>query len=313
MVSSSDKPKGSNRCREQGIPDLKWINANLPIQDVARELDLRFDAHGKIHCWHPEKHRNGDEEASVAVWKGHNRLKCFGCDKFVGPVDLVIDVRQVDVREAARWLSERFQVPTIPKGKHLEHSEHRTYQVGLEDPIQLLVRHGLWARLSSSTQRILPVLLSLGDKRTDSTLDAQTYRVCISYVAIRRYSGVKSDTPVSNALTELESIGWLRRLNRRTSEGIVRKVGEYLLTPYSDEVTELTNAIAEQKRVDIKREREFRRLKREERRRETSEKNKQEGTTSAAPNPACTRYKTLYSQNSDDKNAAISEIARNVV
>ena len=45
----------------------------------------------------------------------------------------------------------------------------------------------------------------------------------------------------------------------------------------------------------------------------TSEKNKQEGTTSAAPNPACTRYKTLYSQNSDDKNAAISEIARNVV
>jgi hypothetical protein len=36
---------------------MKYINRELPIADVARAPDIRFDGLGKVHCWHPERHR----------------------------------------------------------------------------------------------------------------------------------------------------------------------------------------------------------------------------------------------------------------
>jgi hypothetical protein len=42
-----------------GIPDMRFINRELPIVNVARELDLRLDGVTKIHCWHPDQHQQG--------------------------------------------------------------------------------------------------------------------------------------------------------------------------------------------------------------------------------------------------------------
>ena len=101
--------------RRDGIPDMKYINRELPIADVARALDLRFDGLGKVHCWHPERHQNGDRTASVGIRVSNNTVKCFVCDsRPMGPIDLVMDVRGVGPAEAALWIAERFTVPSIP-------------------------------------------------------------------------------------------------------------------------------------------------------------------------------------------------------
>jgi hypothetical protein len=41
-----------------GIPDMHSTNGQVPIIKVARELDLRLDSAGKIHCWHGQPHNS---------------------------------------------------------------------------------------------------------------------------------------------------------------------------------------------------------------------------------------------------------------
>jgi hypothetical protein len=59
---------------------MRFINREVAIADVARALDLRLDGTNKIHCWHTERHQNGDRTASVGIRCSNNTVKCFGCD-----------------------------------------------------------------------------------------------------------------------------------------------------------------------------------------------------------------------------------------
>src|ERR1035438_4002448 len=63
-----------------GIPDMRFINRQVPIVDVARKLDLLLEGSSMIHCWHPEHHQHGDRTASVGIRASNNTVKCFGCD-----------------------------------------------------------------------------------------------------------------------------------------------------------------------------------------------------------------------------------------
>lgn len=55
------------------------------------------------HCPRPERHRNGDANASMRVEDG--RVRCFRCDpEKVDPVRLVADVKGCSLDEAADWL-----------------------------------------------------------------------------------------------------------------------------------------------------------------------------------------------------------------
>src|SRR5437588_12362668 len=105
------------------VPDLRFINQKVSISEVARALDLRRGSNGKIHCWRPDLHENGDRTASVGIRKINNTVKCFGCEVGpLGPVDLVMTVLGMkNPGEAARWIAERFQVPDLPVGKNLQH------------------------------------------------------------------------------------------------------------------------------------------------------------------------------------------------
>jgi hypothetical protein len=249
-----------SRTAEGSIPDFAWIRRNLPIADVARKLDLRFAQGNMLHCWHPERHQNGDSTASAAIWTEQNKIKCFGCGLLVNVLDLAMDVLGVDAGGAARWIEANFDVPRIPKGKHLRSTAPICpYMVGHEQPIELLIRSGIWADLSKQTQRIIPVLLALAERQEQNKFSVQ-----ISYRAIMRYSGVRSENSVRKALTELEQIGWLKSASRaeNAGRGIMRDVGAYLLTPYSDQVLELANAVAAEMRTEIERECELRRQKR---------------------------------------------------
>jgi len=173
--------------------------------------------------------------------------------------DLVRDVMQVEVAEAARWIDENFDVPQISKHRHLEPNRpRRCFDVGHEQPIELLVKSGIWAILCTQAQRIAPVLLTLASKE-----DHQTFRVKISNRALMRYSGVKSFSSVVKAIGQLEEIRWLEIQPDEPSQGaVVRNANTYVLTPFSDSLMELAQATVRQVKADVEAERELRKCQR---------------------------------------------------
>ena len=167
-----------------------------------------------IHCWHPERHQHGDRTPSASIRQKNNTIHCFACGaKPMSVVDLVMDARGLTVADAARWLEQRFEVGESSLGRTWPAPAPgaRTWW-GWSSPIELLVRSSLWARLSVSTQRIVPVLLSFAERA-----GRDTFQVEISYRGMMRYSGVRSFNAVSGALDQLAEIGWLQRPANRIS------------------------------------------------------------------------------------------------
>jgi DNA-binding HxlR family transcriptional regulator len=233
----------------------------LPIVDVARALDLRFGTGGMIHCWRPGGHQHGDRTASVGVQRSLNRVKCFGCDsRLMGPLDLVADVLGIEIKEAALWIAARFKVPCIAPGKHLEEPPRIIHRVGFETPLGLLIRSGLWARLSPITQRLAPVLLEFSEFKP---ADREKH-LCLSYRAMMRYTAVVSPNALGKALGELEEIGWLER-EKDVPNGPARKVAEYRLTPFSDAVQESAQMTAGELKADVSAEKELRKQEKRKR------------------------------------------------
>jgi len=319
VISSppSEKRQTAARAPTEGIPDLKWANRSLPITEVARKLNLHLGEHGMIHCWHPERHQHGDRTPSVSVRQKNNTVRCFGCgSKPMSVVDLIVDARGVTVADAARWLEQNFEVRRIPPRRHLaEAGERRPYQVGTEQPIELLVRSGLWARLSAPAQGIVPVLLSFAEPS-----GFETFQVEISYRGMMRYSGLKSFSAVSGALNQLAEIGWLRRPGNHARGEIVRETGAYVLTPLSDAVKELGNAIFQEERQTIQAERELREEQRRHRRAQMAERSRQSDVGSrlhpemkaTTPPRGITQYGSLYPRNSVGKKHATPRLSSEV-
>ena len=277
-----------------GVPDMRWINRNVPVMEVAQKLDLRVGEHGRVHCWHPENHHNGDRTASVGIRKKINTVKCFGSGCGVGPfgpIDLVMDALGLaSPWESALWIAVRFNVPYLPKGAHVQ-QKHRTFRpAGFEDDIGLLVQSGLWAELSAPTRCIAPVLLLFANREPGKA----TATVKVSYRAIGRYSGVVSPNAISKAIGELEEIGWLKKVAKQ-SAGPVAETGSYVLSPQGDDLMELANARARQMRTEIEAEKAVRKKQRETRRR--SHERKEE--------PIFTKYESLYPSNSVEQDGGI--------
>jgi hypothetical protein len=242
--------------RATGIPDMRFINREVPIADVARALELRLDGTNKIHCWHPERHKNGDRTASVGIRKKNNTVKCFGCDsRPMGPIDFVMDVLGLAAADASVWIAARFDVPMIPVGKRLAEADRWRGRIGFERGLELLVRSGLWGTLSEATRSIAPALLALSEKEAPT---AQESTVRISYVGITRYSGVSSPTAIRKALLELGEVGFLRFPEAGLRRSPNRPAALYIVTPNSNELNELAQAFSAQMKTEIAAERELR-------------------------------------------------------
>ena len=249
-----------------GIPDAQFIREKVPIAEVGSALGLEVSDNGMIRCWHPERHDHGDRTPSVGIYRQYNKVKCFGCEgKLLGPIDLVVDVRECSLAAAIRWIAQRFEIPLIPKGKHLIKPRDRVARYGHERPIELLFRSGLWAKMSRPAQGLAVAFVELAD---ESYLK-ESWQLTISYRALARYSGsgLKSDASVSKGLHELEFMGWLRRKHPRSRESNspVRETATYIVTPYSDAVRELANATAADLPATIDEERQMRAEKRAQR------------------------------------------------
>jgi hypothetical protein len=245
-----------------GIPDMQYINRKLPIVEVAEALGLTVCSNGNLRCWHPERHEHEDRTASVGIWKPHNRVKCFGCGtRPLGPIDLVMDVRGwTDPGTAAKWIAAQFDVPYIPKGRHIVAPNRDRWMAGHESEIELLIRSGLWAKLSPAARQLVPVLLEFSLKDEGP---GQTRSLHMSYQAMLRYSGLCSPNAISRAVGELTKLGWMERLaSDGPRTGPVRKVNTYRLTPHSDAVREAANAVWVQTSAEIETERQLRKEKR---------------------------------------------------
>jgi hypothetical protein len=253
-----------------GIPDMRFINREVAIADVARALDLRLDGASKLHCWHPERHQHGDRTASVGIRASNNTVKCFGCNsKPIGPIDLVMDVLRMDSpADAALWIAARFTVPEIPKRKRREDGLDRA-PVGYERGLGLLIRSGLWARLSVPARLIAPVLLEFGEK-----IDAfgERLEVTMAYRTIARHSGLESHNAIRKGLVELSDAGFLILPPSSRGRSIERSSATYLVTPNSPDLWELAQTAARQAQKEIAAEVELRRRQRNERLRKSREK-----------------------------------------
>lgn len=186
-----------------------------------------------------------------------------------------MDVFELPIRAAIGWLDERFEIPRLPKGAHVRQPDHQNERYGYETEVGLLIRSGVWAALSSSAQRLVPVLLEFAEPK--HSREERWLRM--SYRALSRYSGIGSPNAVRQALGEIQEIGWLElTTSDRGSKRIVRETGAYRVTPFSDAVYELANAVAGEMRAAVALERQ---LREEQRTRRSSQLRTEKETSSA--------------------------------
>ena len=234
-------------------PDLGWIKGKIPIEEVARELGLEVTRH-RARCWRPENHRNGDADPSLRFHCRKNRARCFVCDQTGGfsTVDLVMGVLGCDFPLAVGWICERFPVPSANRGSPIgPRSRWRpNYRVGTSGTeLELLVLSGLWALLTATQQKIVPVLRAFRDEETGW---AQ-----ISYRGLMRYAGVGSATSIARAIRGFECLHALR-VERTQAVGVVRGCSRYRLTFDDADFLRGLNEVYRRHREAIERERAFR-------------------------------------------------------
>jgi DNA-binding HxlR family transcriptional regulator len=181
-------------------------------------------------------------------------------------IDMLMDIGNFGSQLTAVLCFERelssFAVPTIRRGSHLKNPDALDVPPALKEPLALLIRSGVWATLSVPVQRLIPVFLALTDW-DDGNLEG-TLR--LSNRAMMRYSAIGTFTSISQALTELERIGWVTRLeSTRRGNSQIEDTAGYRITPLSDAVKELAISTSPTFGEAIKAEKAIRKRKREER------------------------------------------------
>jgi hypothetical protein len=265
-----------------GIPDMKFINRKISVMDIAKALDLRLDVN-KIHCWHPDRHKNGDRTASVGIRSTNNTVKCFGCNSPpLGPIDFVIDVLQLNSpADAALWIAERFDVPTILATRPAN-SVRPWGRFGAHNIMGLLIGSGLWADLSAPAKAIAAILLDKAQEEAGP--GERQVLVQMSYQTITRFAGVRSPNAIRKALLELEEIDFLKLTSKRASPTPpLLESGVYRIGLPSDGLWETAQAAAKRIQHEIEAEKDLGRR------------------AAAARVQSSTKYKHLYSPNSGDR------------
>jgi hypothetical protein len=246
--------------RGSSQPDISWIKKNVSVLAVARMLGLPI-RHRRAKCWRPENHAHGDADPSLCFYERKNRVRCFVCDPIGGHscVDLVMGFLGINVGEAVRWIAERFRVPNIKPGRPVGHRAGgpAPYRVGVHgSEWEVVVRSGMWGAMSAAERSILVVLDYFKDRESGLT--------CISYRAIKRYSGVKKMANISLALKELKKMHALLGAPSQRI-GVTRECSAYRVTIDDPKFLELCDFIYTSARQEIAQEREYRSSQKRER------------------------------------------------
>jgi hypothetical protein len=252
------------------VPDIQFIKRHIPVQRVAELLGIEVVGRFRARCWRPENHSNGDRDPSVSFHAKRNIGKCWVCDSHAwSNIDLVMKIRQCNVREAVQWMAARFYVPEIPHRKHLTGSAvyRSPCRVGIGTRLEYLVRSGVWATELTGAQRNLIVVLN-------EFADPATGAVEISYAALRRYTGVGSDSTIAKAIKRFKKLHFLE-VNSGWSGDELRRCNVYRLDLENPEFLALVNEVYRKHREEIELERAFRKEARSIRKQEREKRRRE--------------------------------------
>jgi hypothetical protein len=288
--------------RKQGMPDLKFIKAQIRIADVARKLGLPVFG-TQMPCWRPENHQHNDRTPSVSLSK-KNRACCHVCDAphDFSNVDLVMQILDCSLPDAIMWIANRFDVPCIPRSERPTKPATRIAvvgRVGTCGPLEYLIRSGFWLQLSLREQSVLCVFSNLAD--ADGSLT-------ISYKGITRFTGVGSYTTVSRILSRFAQFGLLET-QRDDAVSLIRSTRTYRLTLDSPSLHKLMQDTFEQQRRDIELEKGLRRERRDQRRKQRAEAlhTKVKSFTSLHPGRSDDRFVTTHTKCSEQVQGSSSQ------
>jgi hypothetical protein len=244
---------------ERLLPDLSWIKRRVSLADVARRLQLDVLTNSTARCWRIERHKNLDRTPSLSFNRRSNRGRCFVCDeRSFSNLDLVMEVRQCSLLDAALWISEQFSGIPPAKEKHMLRRDRSNLvlRAGTGDP---LIRSGFFATLAPSEAKVLRVLQDF--------CDSSTSEIKISYAGLARFSGVKGSASIAKAVAHFERIGLLS-VQRADCQGL-RSINSYRLTPDTEPFQALLRQTFQRVRAEAQAEQEvqaeFARLRRQQR------------------------------------------------
>ena len=198
---------GSNHIRySTAMPDMKYINREVPILEVARELGLEVRGR-KATCPECKKKR-------LTFSVKHNRWRCWNCDpagKRKTAIDLVMFILNVDAFNAAAWISERWHVAgqvQIERSENRRGLTKRAYRRVRNIPVperdkpnmQALVTSPGWREMILSARVVGLTLLAL------ARMDANN-SVTISRKELSDLVGITDPSTLARANREVKAIG----------------------------------------------------------------------------------------------------------
>ena len=171
---------GSNHIRySTAMPDMKFINSQIPILEVARAMGLEVRGR-KATCPECKKKR-------LTFSVKFNCWRCWNCDpagKRKTVIDLVMFILNVDAFNAAAWINKRWNVVSQVQ---MERSENRNgltkhlYQRVRQIPVperdkpnlQAIVTSPGWRDMALSARVVAVTLLALArmDANNSVTID----------------------------------------------------------------------------------------------------------------------------------------------
>jgi hypothetical protein len=244
--------------RQEGIEhaarifDLDFIRRKLPIETVARLLEIEVNHNHFAHCFREDRHANGDANPSLHFLTRKNRATCFGCGgRSMSTIDFVIAVLEYrnlphTFSDAIRWFGKEFgNLPTL-KGRPAGLVRDKPFHVGVAGPFEYFVRSDLYASLTKPAKIIYSVIRDLSDGERKTR---------IPYRTLRRHAGFGSDHTIKSALDELVAIHLLDI--HKSHAGSLEPYNVYRLTPDDPEFLRLANESCQRNREAIATEVEF--------------------------------------------------------
>jgi len=238
-------------------PDLDYIRKHISVCEIARQLGLDARLRSGFRCWRVDVHQHGDRTPS-GYFTRKNRWKCAVCDsRTKSNLDLIQEVVGCDLRQAVEWVTSRWDVPDVPRGRHAKrrepHAKHfRAGTRGLA--FETLVHSGLFGKLSKAAQSLLPVILTFTDDETGWAR--------LSQRALRRYVGL-SFKGVNEGLRGLERIGLLEIDRGSRQVGLpFRSCSRYRLNFEAPAFLDLQESTYRKRRAEVDFERECQRERR---------------------------------------------------
>ena len=213
------------------LPDLKWINRETPILELAQQLDVPLRG-TKTECTECGADRL-TFRPSLNLWR------CWNCDptgKNKTPIDLVMRYKNCSVYEAAKWISERWpnvgrvQIERSENAHGLTKHEYQRYRQiptpkGSKPSLQGLVASPGWREMPLSVRAVVITLLAL-------TGSDENKSVTIGRRELGHLVGITDPNTIVKATREVETIGLFQvEKGTRTSGGY--KPSSYRLTWFS--------------------------------------------------------------------------------